>query len=115
MIEIDNDGYPTDEALEAIKKVEFKDAAQWLIDFGALKLPYSNTKILYRDDDIYGPCNIIWFATGGWSGNESIMDAVLSNFAFHHLYWRWQSGGLHQFRIPEKQLSVSYTPESEVK
>lgn len=50
----------------------------------------------------------IWFedgewrlATGGWSGNESIIDAMQSNFMFWSMCWQMsRRGGLFFFKLP---------------
>ena len=39
--------------------------------------------------------------TGGWSGNESIIESLERNFVFWSLYWeKTTRGGHYYFRIP---------------
>jgi len=88
-----DDNYPDEEQLAKIKAWPYDDF-QGLVDF----------------------CIAIWtfkdwatrkgrscrFATGGWSGNEDIIEALQEN----HLFWMscWESshrGGLFKFKLPK--------------
>jgi len=107
----DADGYPTTETLETI--------AFWLpTDFiglmGFVVTAWSNygwfenrpSKIVWsgwkeddRDDGGRWCC-----ATGGWSGNESIIDALMRNDTFWLCCWRaslW--GGYYEFEVRESK------------
>ena len=91
------DEYPTDEELEAIRLYE-GDAAGM---FELLK-PIWHWGI--RDEWIDG--SRLFLATGGWSGNESIIEALKGNFVFWMMNW-YQSrrGGAYWFRFDRKDWS----------
>jgi hypothetical protein len=41
------------------------------------------------------------FSTGGWSGNESIVDAIEHNQMVQMIgAWSWQRGGHYEYRFP---------------
>ena len=108
---VDNDGYPTEEWLEFIKKynpseqmpldyfIQLLNQSWWMPDFGfVLRRKYKDTQVLELH-------------TGGWSGNESIVEAIKSNFMLSAFYIRptkWLSGGHHYFqiRLKENQPSI---------
>lgn len=88
----DADGYPTDESLDALSKWPTIDVVGWLCYARSMLSPtYSRyTELPDR----------IEIATGGWSGNESVIQAMRQ-----HIFWSilWRSshrGGLHVFDIP---------------
>lgn len=89
------DGYPTEETDIAIRGWDFRDAPGWL-EF-----------IREAWDESYGRIwedgGLLKLATGGWSGNESIVYAMREN----HILWAtlWESshrGGLEVLRMPNK-------------
>lgn len=95
MFELDNDGYPTDDTLENIKK--------WK---GSFKELMEEIEFLFAQ---YGVCEYsdkkkTWkVCTGGWSGNESIIHA----FCDHSNFWDscWVSsrrGGIYEFDTSEQ-------------
>jgi len=99
----DSDGYPTDETLETIKK--------WPYGHGYIDLMSYVSRAWKWEDFVY--CNAIkdfaeqdvWeytLITGGWSGNESIVDALLENQMFYHLCWRESHrGGKYIFEVKQ--------------
>lgn len=101
--ELTEHDYPTDEALERIRKAKSPREAlelaerAWHWDGGATrKLRPEERKIVTHGDD--DGQEFIRFATGGWSGNEDIIRALNDN-----LLVRWQlsaSGGLHIYELP---------------
>jgi hypothetical protein len=92
--EIDDDGYPSDAALERI--------AQWPhTDFAGL--------IAYVRTLWWGPPNYweqdgraLSISTAGWSGNESIIGALQRNTMFWLMCWQSsRRGGHYEFQLPE--------------
>lgn len=90
----DADGYPTDETCERIASWPFQDCAglmrfvrrAWhLADWG------------WREDG-----REFAISTGGWSGNESLIDALERNAMFWSLCWQQsRRGGHYRFEIPD--------------
>ncbi len=92
LLELDGYGYPTEEALEQI--------AQYSGDHTELM---SQISFLLKE---YGYCRLeessnIWsVATGGWSGNESVIMALKSNRLFWRTCWYLtKRGGYYEFEI----------------
>jgi hypothetical protein len=92
----DDDGYPTDEELYAI--------AQWTGDLfhGGLHLWFDVIRSSWhwpdwgfkREGETYK------IATGGWSGNESIIDAMMENTIAWNLTWQLsRRGGYFEFEV----------------
>lgn len=99
-------GYPTEEWLEFIKNFvpdniftikKFIDLLQdgWNKEVGSIKLPGK-----------YNCTQKLELHTGGWSGNEEIMEAILSNINLTDLvmkYKKWERGGHYYFEFPVMQ------------
>lgn len=85
-------GYPTDETRDAIRNWPASDpkglaafvAEAWRGVYGSI----------YFDDT----GKIAELNTGGWSGNESIVDALQDNTAFWSRYFLGSLGGRFKFR-----------------
>ena len=79
----DRDGYPTEETLAVIRAWPFADSANVLPFIAAA---------WHWDDMAQETRPGLWvFATGGWSGNESLLHALqesVARFAFRHLTTR---------------------------
>ena len=104
-LDLDNDGYPTDECLEYIKNYDCTDIEDFL---EGLKLiwAYSDwgfklTKVYKSNGWQHRKQRTLQLHTAGWSGNESIINALQSNFIFWSMYW-WKTyrGGHYYFQIP---------------
>lgn len=103
------DGYPT--------KQELSKITQWPAD--------DFMGLLYFIEDIwaYDKANRIWkkdilgwylevtLITCGWSGNESIIKALLNNFWWGYWYYEWTRGDKHVFRINPNNLSFKLVSE----
>ncbi len=91
------DNYPDEASLKAIKEWDIlKRGIQGLLD-----LVYENTNWADRQIYIRGKRVLhYYYSTGGWSGNEDVIDALHHNFTFWSLYWvRTTRGGHYYFRI----------------
>jgi len=89
--------YPTNDELKKIDTWDFKKSSVrdfiefvrriwWMPDFG-FELRGKNVLVL----DLH---------TGGWSGNESIIEALKRNFIFWAVSWvRSEKGGYYRFKI----------------
>jgi hypothetical protein len=101
-------GYPTDAALKRIEEWEPMDANACLDfvaaiwhwpDFGVShELRPSESEIVHAEPHH----RHLRLATGGWSGNESIVAAMKHNAVFRAFTWQLTAaGGLHIFRYME--------------
>ena len=98
--EFDRDGYPTEGTLETIREWpsdDFPGLAEYVrdawADYGFVSINLSH--------NLFGPCLDMICVTGGWSGNECIISALMNNFAFCHMCWEsTHRGGLVVFQIP---------------
>ena len=90
---LDKDGYPTDAALENIKT---SDDFVGLLDFvSELFEEYGMARW-----DNKGEKRIYKLATGGWSGNEEIIEAMRSNPIFWLECWyQTRRGGYYEFEV----------------
>jgi len=97
--------YPTDKELETIRNWDFyKKSIQ---DF----LQYIHRLWHWADGpgwhgyDLTGKRVLkLSLHTGGWSGNERIIEAIEANIVFWVLYWQSSHcGGHYYFRIPLKE------------
>jgi hypothetical protein len=89
---LDSDGYPTEETLKRIR--------EWPRPFiGLMDLV---TDVWHWPEFVTVANSNEWtLVTGGWSGNEAIIEALKANVLFWS--WCWQSsnrGGKHQFILP---------------
>jgi hypothetical protein len=95
---LDDDGYPTDETLTLIRKFGSIGEAtpNW-----ALLLAFCTSIWRYPDYvEISEDGRRFVFATGGWSGNESIIEALQGNGFFWILCWfQSERGGRHVFEV----------------
>lgn len=107
---LDEDGYPTENALEAIEKWHWDDARGWFKFIEELwayhdwgwkekdeqhewhRLNQYKDKIVHR----------YYISTAGWSGNESIIRAMQNNDMMWHLNWvESRRGGHYIFELKE--------------
>lgn len=105
----DSDGYPTEQELMRLETWDTK-TKQDRIDC----LRYAASLWHWPDmayevggtDDVYGDCTYFRFATGGWSGNESIMASLSANSMLWIFCWHMSKrGGLTVFRVKNKEVS----------
>lgn len=104
---LDGDGYPTEVALDIIREwtfqmsdrelFEFIKSIWWMPDWGWSEglepHDYDKDKQVYR----------YRISTGGWSGNESIIEAMMENkYMFWHMHWiQSRRGGHYIFELKE--------------
>ena len=100
---LDEDNYPDDKSLKQIKNWDILTQG---ID-GLLNLIEDNTN--WADRQIYKTGKrVIYYEyhTGGWSGNEDVIDALHHNFLFWSLYWEKTTRGGHYYfkiKLPTRQ------------
>lgn len=105
-----DDGYPTDEwlatiaTLQALPAVEgVKAARRFLVETLLLAIKgisCCTCDVSDAKDYLNHPEKLIIFTTGGWSGAEDLMRAMLGVFWIKHHYVEWHAGGRHVFRVP---------------
>ena len=90
LLEMDEDGYPTEETLAAIRA--------WApSDFGLLR---AICEIWYYPNFIVEEQDGSWaISTGGWSGNEDLIAAMQENEMWWTLHWQEiRRGGHYKFK-----------------
>lgn len=101
-LDVEND-WPSDEPLDRIRAIglDFEAASRFLAeDFERLAGELVHATV-GREPDEYDPgWDLIHFSTGGWSGCESFIEAVLEVEAIRALHYEaWQRGGHYTFRV----------------
>ena len=93
--------YPTDDDLQRVKDwpipcttesaqawFDFIKSVWWMPDWG------------WSQDG-----EVLSISTGGWSGNEDIIGAMMDNFIYWSLCWETsRRGGHYTFKLPSKQV-----------
>jgi len=101
---LDKDGYPTDEFLQFIR--DYKPSQMPIMEFIELIREswwHNEWGVVLKRE--YKGSRMLQLHTGGWSGNESIIDAILSNIyltQFAMRYIMWTRGGHYCFKIKVK-------------
>lgn len=100
---LDEDGYPTDEALDWIRKYQgYQKLDDW---FAFIKNIWWNADWGWHEedtkDDIFEkPVKQYQISTGGWSGNESIIAAMQENWIMWSITWvQSRRGGHYIFEV----------------
>lgn len=107
------DGYPTDESLEAFRAVP-------PVSFGVLEAETTLRRELaacaehccasYEEAETehFGrPVIECFFSTGGWSGAEAVIGALLQKFWIRYLHVSWRRGGHFVFQVSSDTRGVS--------
>ena len=90
IVELDNNGYPTDDSIEQIKNYN-GSYADLMSEIAFLFSIYGRCE--YRDID-----NTWEVVTGGWSGCESVISALKQNTMFWLTCWYMSKrGGYYEF------------------
>lgn len=100
---LDEDGYPTDAALERIEKWPVEDNVIGLLDFVASLWHWPNCVWKEEKEHEWKKETVthICFATGGWSGNESLIDALNANFLGNVKWVMSKRGGYHEYEYED--------------
>lgn len=99
----DGDGYPTDEELEQIRTWDYRDPLGLMAFIRPLWEDHGRWAEDTIDDDTglqgRGLYSRYLISTLGWSGNESLIEAMQENAMFWTLSWySSQRGGHYEFR-----------------
>lgn len=96
MLYFDEDGYPTEEVLKHISTVRLDQSHKEMLDLVKNMWYYPDfVKVYEEEGDTY-----YRFATGGWSGNESLVNALQQNLLFWGMCWEMsKKGGVHVFKL----------------
>lgn len=108
-IDLDDDGYPTDDWIAAMSQAnDALSAARWMRDkFPEFVWAIGNTfepNVYQGKDDFDHDILVIRYSTGGWSGQEEFINAVESGPCGWLYLWSWRRGGHYEFRIPMHDL-----------
>jgi len=102
---LDDDGYPTEDALEIIEKWHWDDAKGWFKFIESIWYLRSWGWSEGTQPDEYDPEEWVYLyniSTAGWSGNESIIHAMKRNDWMWHLNWvQSRRGGHYIFELKE--------------
>ena len=101
-----SDGYLTDTWLDRLRAFEFspQDGAQFLAWLPNIKphLACCTINRSHGETDLGSPADFIEFHTGGWSGAEELIAAMLEHFWIRYFHTKWSRGGHYTFEIPTK-------------
>lgn len=95
---MDEDGYPTEEELEAIRSWEVKDIQRdfhGLFDYLKYRGLWKYAESGYWKEEIKDGKHEYHLSTAGWSGNESIILAMQQNYLWWSLFWLSSNRGGH--------------------
>jgi len=97
--------YPTDDELDIIRNWDFnKKSIQSFLEYIHQLWHWADGPGWHGYDLTGKKVLKLGLSTGGWSGNESIIEALQDNFIFWTSYWEnSHRGGHYYFRIPMKK------------
>jgi hypothetical protein len=100
---MDNEGYPEDTELELIEKWDWNDTFG-LIDYVKERWTYNDAvKEKWVKNDYGNLVMKLELHTVGWSGNESLVNALNRNLMFNLLHHKkWEAGGHWYYEINPK-------------
>lgn len=100
----DDNGYPTQEELTKIATWPLQDIPGLMRYIGSLWFWPDYWRVRGR---------FVYAHTGGWSGNEDIVEAMMENVVFWGITWRLSlRGGHFKFEIPERFLKEGEKDEA---
>ncbi|GAA4033396.1 hypothetical protein GCM10023063_16270 [Arthrobacter methylotrophus] len=102
---IDDDGYPTDEALDHLRT--FTGTTEEFVTY-VRSLMYNGLSVLEDFTNDFGrPEKRLTLITAGWSGCESVV-GTLCETMFHLMFWESSfRGGKHTFTFSPAQWEMS--------
>ncbi|BDZ52722.1 hypothetical protein GCM10025867_49630 (plasmid) [Frondihabitans sucicola] len=100
----DRDGYPTEEALDAI--LTFEGTAAEFVFFTQRLYRNGAVEIEAVTDDLGRDAFRIRYVTLGWSGCESVMSAIKYTL-FMHFWRKSEAGGLDVFEVHRDQWNTN--------
>jgi len=107
---LDDDGYPTEAALDVVKLWHWNDAKGW---FKFIESIWHLRSLCWKEAEQDHEWNEFeqykdkmvhryYISTAGWSGNESIIGAMQDNGMMWHLTWvQSRRGGHYIFELKE--------------
>jgi hypothetical protein len=104
--ELTDGAYPSEETLARIEVAEAREALllaerAWHYDGWATRTLRPEELAVVTSGGSDGDEEYIRFATGGWSGNESIIGALRKNFMVQAMCWQMSArGGLFIYEMP---------------
>ncbi len=99
---LDENGYPTEDALRYIKDWDWRDkpTSEYTALFDVIQSIWWSPEFGWHDEDV--ECEITnrtvrryTLSTGGWSGNESLIEALQSNWIVWSVTWEQSRRGGH--------------------
>lgn len=105
---LDEDGCPTDEALNKISQWDYNDLGGWMDFIHSL---WHMKTMVWHSEHKFDEDWDHWYteyraSTGGWSGNESIIEAMKQNKLLWHTIWFVsRRGGHYIFRIKDSDVN----------
>ena len=101
----DSDNYPTEEELQRIREWPHNDILGWFAFIKSIWwMPDWGWFEFDGLDDSKRPMKVYMISTGGWSGNESIIEAMNDNFVCWVMSWHdHHRGGHWNFRVVQPE------------
>jgi len=103
---VDEDGYPTDAALEIVRRWNWTDPEGW---FRFIKNIWSYTDWGWHESEVkheFTEGKMVFrynLSTAGWSGNESLIRAMQDNDFLWWMVWtQSRKGGHYIFEFPKE-------------
>lgn len=95
LLDLDDDGYPTEALLSKVRLWPWQQGFAPLLDL--VKANWNWGEQMFTNDG-----NRYAVSTGGWSGNEDLIEALQNNTMFWALCWvSSRRGGHYEFEVKE--------------
>lgn len=104
---LDEDGYPTEEALDKIANWDCNDHEGWFKFIESIwhLRSWGWTELIEEDEIFKRKVKRIYISTAGWSGNESIIESMKENNILWSVYWYSSTRGGH-YIFEDKEWNV---------